>query len=174
MVPARLFWLPLAITLAAFPAAGADEHGSTPDAAELDLSQHVPGAAALEGRIIAPCCWNQTIDIHGSPASTALRREIRARLLAGESPEAIEKSFVERYGEKILATPQGSRLGKTGVLLAMVMGAAGVGAIALLRRWQRRSGVEGGKTATAGAAAPEGGGRDALDDRLDAELSRLE
>lgn len=162
-----LLWLPLAVALAAGSAHAAEGHGTDPAAAELDLTKHVPGATALEGRIIAPCCWTQTIDIHGSPASTELRQEIRARLSKGETPSAIEQSLVERYGAKILATPQGSRLGKTGVFLAMAMGAAGVGAVMLLRRWQRRS-------AGAGASSREPKTRDALDERLDAELSRLE
>lgn len=161
-----LLWLPLATALAVSSAYAAEDHGA-PQSAELDLTKHVPGAAALEGRIIAPCCWTQTIDIHGSPASTALRQEIRARLAKGEDARAIEESLVERYGAKVLATPQGSRLGKTGVFLAMAMGAAGVGAVMLLRRWQRRSG-----SGTAPARSPNT--RDALDERLDAELSRLE
>jgi cytochrome c-type biogenesis protein CcmH len=164
--------LSLAAVLAAAPAFADGEHGAgDPAAGELDFNKYVPGAAALEGRIIAPCCWNQTIDIHGSPSSTDLRREIRDRLTNGESADAIERSLVERYGPKILATPQGSRLGKTGVLLAMILGAAGVGAVVLLRRWQRRS----DEAQPEGDAKPNGSGRrDALDDRLDAELSRLE
>ncbi len=169
----RLAWLSLVAVLAASPAFAADDgHGHAPSAEDVDFNAYVPGASALEGRIIAPCCWTQTIDIHGSPASTDLRREIRARLSAGESAEVIERSLVERYGPKILATPQGSRLGKTGVLLAMVMGAAGVGAVALLRRWQRRSGEDQKPEPTEGKADPDR--RDVLDERLDAELSRLE
>lgn len=174
-----LVWAPLAAALVVFPARADEAHGHVANSEELDLAEHVPGAETLEGRIIAPCCWTQTIDIHGSPASTELRREIRARLKAGESVAAIEQSLVQRYkgacAERkqpetcILATTEGSGLGKTGVLLAMAMGAAGVGAVALLRRWQRR-----------GASDPEQKNKDnperpdALDERLDAELSRLE
>lgn len=163
-----LLWLPLAAVLAVSSAQAAEGHGASAESAELDLTKHVPGAAALEGRIIAPCCWTQTIDIHGSPASTALRQEIRTRLAKGEDARAIEQSLVDRYGAKVLATPQGSRLGKTGVLLAMAMGAAGVGAVMLLRRWQRRSG-----SGTQPSSRSQNT-RDALDERLDAELSRLE
>ena len=173
-----LVWAPLAAVLLVFPAWAEDGHGHPASASEgLDLTEHVPGAAALEGRIIAPCCWTQTIDIHGSPASTELRREIRARLKAGESVEAVESSLVERYAATcverdkprtcILATTQDSGLGKTGVLLAIAMGAAGVGAVGLLRRWQRRGATE----AEQPKDLPE---RNALDERLDAELSRLE
>ena len=131
--------------------------------------EHVKGATELEGRIIAPCCWNQTIDIHGSELSTQLRREIRERLKKGESPEAIEASFVERYGQKVVAVKAGSRLGSTAVLLAMGMGAAGVFAFSLMRRWRDRSGPtkpeKKGQTASSNAA---------LDARVDAELAALD
>jgi len=142
-----------------------------PSAAASAPVGHVPGAAALEGRIIAPCCWNQTIDIHGSEVSNALRREIRARLAAGESAEAIERSLVERYGERVIAVPRGSRLGSTGVLLALGMGVAGVGAILLLRRWRDRSQRPSN---TAAPEAPEAPANPALDARLDAELAALD
>jgi cytochrome c-type biogenesis protein CcmH len=164
--------LTLAVVLAAAPAFAAQDHGATGEHGDLETNEFVPGAAALEGKIIAPCCWNQTIDIHGSPASSALRREIRSRLKAGETPAAIEGSIVGRYGTKILAVQEGSRLGKTGVFLAIAMGAAGVGAIAMLRRWQRRSiERETDSTREGDKGAPS---RDAMDERLDAELSRLE
>src|SRR5262245_9645491 len=55
-----------------------------------DLSDYVPGAARLEGRLLAPCCWIQTLDVHGSEVAVGLRTEIRHRLRAGESAGAIE------------------------------------------------------------------------------------
>lgn len=171
MLP-RFSWLLLAVALTAPDALAAEDHGSSEAVTDLNLNEHVPGAAALEGKIIAPCCWNQTIDIHGSPSSASLRREIRSRLKGGESSAAIEASIVERYGPKILAVPEGSRLGKTGVLLAIAMGAAGVGAAAMLRRWQKRSSV--GKSGDSTKPQDGTNSRDAMDDRLDAELSRLE
>jgi cytochrome c-type biogenesis protein CcmH len=160
-----LLALPLFATA---PRALADTHHELPqDGISFD---HVPGAAALEGKIIAPCCWNQTIDIHGSEVSTQLRVEIRNRLKAGETTEAIEASLVQRYGQKVIAVPQGSQLGTTGVMLAIAMGAAGVFAFSLLRRWRDRVAPpppkrEGEEPA---AATP------ALDRRLDAELAALD
>jgi cytochrome c-type biogenesis protein CcmH len=160
-----LLALPL---FSAAPAVRADTHHELPQ--EGVSFDHVPGAAALEGKIIAPCCWNQTIDIHGSEVSTQLRVEIRNRLKTGETPDAIEASLIQRYGQKIIAVPEGSRLGTTGVLLAIVMGAAGVFAFSLLRRWRDRVAPpppkrEGEEPA---AATP------ALDSRLDAELAALD
>jgi len=61
-------------------------------------------AVDLERRLIAPCCWRETLDVHTSPTATELRHEIRSRLQAGESSLAIEKSLVARYGPKLRAT----------------------------------------------------------------------
>lgn len=152
---------------AADPAQG---HAATLPTSSEDLTTYVPGAAELEGKVIAPCCMTQTIDIHGSPVSTELRREIRARLRAGETPQTIERSFIDRYGEKIIAVPKGSRLGTTGLFLMLGMATAGVGAFSLLRRWQRRSGPRSREEAAA-KSAPS---REVPDERLDAELSRLD
>ena len=159
--------LTFCVLLGLSPLSGAaEDHGA---AGEEELTfEHVPGATALEGRIIAPCCWNQTIDIHGSPASTALRAEIRRRLKSGETAETIEASLVARYGERIIAVPRGSRLGSTGVLLAIAMGAAGVFAFALLRRWRDR-GAEPPKRDGDGVKSDQ-----ALDARVDAELAALD
>lgn len=164
-----------ALALPGVAAADAEhpEHVPASEAGE-DLQEYVEGASRLEGRIIAPCCWNQTIDIHGSEPAYQLRREIRRRLKAGESAEAIEASFVKRYGQKILAVPDTSPLGSMATVMAMGFGAAGVGAYFMLKRWTRV-----GKTAAPAAAdkkpeveagAPK---RDALDERLDRELSEI-
>lgn len=135
-----------------------------------DLQSYVPGASRLEGRIMAPCCWNQTIDIHGSEPSYELRREIRRRLKAGETAEAIEASFVQRYGARILAVPDSSPLGGVATLLALTFGGVGVAGYFMLKRWSRRgkppAGPKGGEPTPAAK-------RDAMDDRLDRELSEI-
>src|SRR3954469_16801607 len=98
--PRRMAWLLLgALSVLPAVAVAADQESSTNQTGE-DMDAYVEGAARLEGRIMAPCCWMQTIDIHGSPIAEELRSEIRKRLRAGESPDAIEASFVQRYGEK--------------------------------------------------------------------------
>jgi cytochrome c-type biogenesis protein CcmH len=164
-----------ALTLPAAAFASADaEHPEHVPASQVgeDLQEYVEGASRLEGRIIAPCCWNQTIDIHGSEPSYQLRREIRRRLKAGESAEAIEASFVKRYGAKILAVPDSSPLGNLATLLALGFGGAGIAGYFMLKRWSR---VGKGATAKkpAGAAGETAAQRDALDERLDRELSEI-
>jgi cytochrome c-type biogenesis protein CcmH len=155
----------------AAPWARADgAHGtSTEDPTKYaeELQGYVPGASALEGRIIAPCCWTQTIDIHGSPQSNDLRREIRKRLLAGESADAIESSFVARFGPKVLAVPPGSPLKTFATVLVLTMAAAGAAGFFMLKRWRARG--------VAAAGVPNHVAKDAqLDARLDDELRALD
>jgi len=167
----------LAVSLAlALPAslalADGDPEAPPDDAAKYaeELQGYVPGASALEGRIMAPCCWAQTIDIHGSEIANDLRREIRKRLRGGESADAIEASLVNRYGTKILAVPPGSPLKTLATLLALGMGGAGAAAFVMLRRWRERTPTP----APAGGAPLKAAGDAQLDARLDAELRALD
>ncbi|MBK7582745.1 MAG: cytochrome c-type biogenesis protein CcmH [Myxococcales bacterium] len=163
----------LALALAATSAfAAADEEHES--AAQSDFSAPVEGAAALEGRILGPCCWTQTLDIHGSPISNDLRRELRRRLLAGESADAIQADFVRRYGERILAVPPGNPLKDVGVLLSLAFGAAGIGAGAMLLRWRRRAQADQANRLDEDAGAgKKPRKRDAYDDQIDSELEKL-
>ena len=78
--------------------------GAAASGAPLLDASITSAAVDLERRLIAPCCWRETLDIHTSPTATELRREIRTRLQAGESSITIEKSLVDRYGPKLRAT----------------------------------------------------------------------
>src|SRR5450432_1715942 len=99
----------LASALGVFLALGAAARAAAPnevapqDDYGADIQGDVPGASAIEGRLMAPCCWTQTIDIHDSEIALSMRHEIRRRLRNGESADAIQASFVERYGPKIMA-----------------------------------------------------------------------
>jgi cytochrome c-type biogenesis protein CcmH len=168
LVAAALVVLPSAALAQSDPEAPPDDAAKYAE----ELQGYVPGASALEGRIMAPCCWTQTIDIHGSEIANDLRREIRKRLRAGESADAIQASLVERYGERILAVPPGSPLKSFATLLALGMLGAGAGSLVMLKRWRRRS-ASAAAPAGAGAGAPKAGD-DALDARLDAELRALD
>jgi cytochrome c-type biogenesis protein CcmH len=167
-------WLFGLLTVAALflslPAAASDDHAKAAPATEMD--EAVPGAVALEGRIMAPCCWTQTIDIHGSESANDLRREIRQRLKAGESTDAIQADLVKRYGERILAVPPGNPLKDVGVLLSLAFGLAGIGAGALLVRWRKRSLAARAEELDRDKGKKKSK-RDEWDDQIDAELEKL-
>lgn len=149
-------------------ALGEDHTETAPDEA---FTEYVPGAARLEGRLLAPCCWDssrQTLDIHGSPIANELRREIRRRLKTGEAPDSVEADLVKRYTTKILAAPADSPIAHLGTLLSFgLVGAGGLAAV-LVARWRRRS----PENKSEGGKAPSS--RDEWDERLDAELRETE
>ena len=124
---------------------------------------------ALQGRLMAPCCWTQTLDVHESEISTQLRAEIHNRLARGESAAAIEDDFAARFGEQIRAVPKGrDPLRRVPLLVGGAMLLSAVGLFWVLRRWARR-GDEGATDVEPAAAA-----RDEYDARLDDELRRLD
>ncbi|MBK8256933.1 MAG: cytochrome c-type biogenesis protein CcmH [Polyangiaceae bacterium] len=130
------------------------------------------GEAALLGRLVAPCCWTQTLDVHAGPQADALRAEVRARLVAGESAHAIETDLVARYGSRILAEPPGQPLPWVGVGFGVLSLAAAGALVIAIRRWTRRSDPA---LAPGGAALPTSPSqRDADDERLDEELRLLD
>jgi len=127
-----------------------------------------PGEAALDGRLIAPCCWNQTLDIHESEIASSLRAEVHARLVAGESSTAIEDDLARRFGERIRAVPRGRDargdlsigLGIAGLLAAGVL-------VQMVRGWARRMPPPLVPASTAVVNTEE-------DERLDEELRALD
>jgi cytochrome c-type biogenesis protein CcmH len=138
-VLSRVAWSAVArllLVLACWFAAGPARADATasPDQAPA------PGEVTLERRLLAPCCWNQTLDIHESDLAASLRHEIRARLRAGEPQSVIEDDLAARYGERIRAVERGHDPGGAMPFLvgfsALVTGA---GLVALLRRWRRVS-----------------------------------
>jgi len=129
-----------------------------------------PGAAALESRLYAPCCYNGTLDSHESELARELRKEISGRLAQGEAAEAIQADFVARYGDRVLAARSDKPIRTLGLLLVGLMVASGLGLGLAFRRWTVRPG-----NAASAPQAPVGPRRrDALDDRLDAELAELD
>jgi cytochrome c-type biogenesis protein CcmH len=159
--------LSLATSAATTARADAPRHvDATPDES---FNEYVPGAARLEGRLLAPCCWDasrQTLDIHGSPIANELRREIRHRLKAGETPDAVEADLVRRYTTKILAVPPDSPLPRVGTILSIGLLGAGALAARMVLRWKRQA--QQGRSLEPKTAS--GAPADEWDARLDAEL----
>ena len=60
----------------------------------------------IAGKLIAPCCWKQTVDVHHSAASDKIKAEIRDALQKGQKEEQIIDRFVAEYGERIRAIPK--------------------------------------------------------------------
>lgn len=98
-------------------------------------------AAHISSEVRCPTCEGLSAAESETPASVAIREEIRRRIDAGESDDEVRSFLVGRYGRDILLRP-----GATGVaalvwalpVVAMVCALAGL-AFAF-RRWRMRSG----------------------------------
>ena len=128
------------------------------------------GPIAIETRLLAPCCWNGTLDTHDSDLARTLRTEIETRVAHGEPGAQIEADLVDRYGTKMRALPHED------ALKMMLAGAAllvlGVGAFLFsrVRKWRREG--EASQPVDAPRASPVMA--DAYDARIDAELADVE
>lgn len=155
-------WVILVASLVVFgPIAAAQTPGETSE---------VQGARAIESRLLAPCCWNGTLDAHESPLADTLRAEIRARLRRGESGASIEADLVARYGDRVRAVP---RDGDTRPIVPVVVGLAMLVSVAMLARFVRRR-TRREEPAGPAAALESKAPRDDYDARLDEELARLD
>ena len=88
------------------------------------------------------CVVCQNLSVADSPSEMAgqMRAIIRERLAAGESPDAVQRYFVQRYGEWILLSPPRRGFNLLVWLLPLVAVAAGLAIVALLiARWTRRA-----------------------------------
>ncbi len=137
--------------------------GAKDSSAELERK-----VRTLEHRLLAPCCYQQTLDIHSSELTTQVRHEIQTRLERGESLEAVEHDLVARYGERIIAVPRASPL--EGVAVFVVL-AAVLAAFTLwwrARRWVHKTNV------VAPPASAPAGERDEYDRALDQAIESLD
>ena len=124
-------------------------------------------ARDLERRILAPCCFHQTLEDHESEIARALRAEIEVRTAAGEPSRAIEDDLARRHGDGIRAMPRDwDPRTPIGVGLAVVLSAS----VLVIVLWLR------GRPTDRAAATRERGDPADLDyqDRLDDELVELD
>jgi len=63
--------------------------------------------ATLEDRLMAPCCYSQTIRVHMSTEAAQMRDEVTNMVLAGKSEKEIVNYYRAKYGETILVVPDG-------------------------------------------------------------------
>ncbi|MFQ5822960.1 MAG: cytochrome c-type biogenesis protein CcmH [bacterium] len=98
---------------------------------ETDIEKQQALQAELEHSLVAPCCWNMTVDQHESSASHEVRDKISTLIKQGKTKNEILQAMVAQYGERILASPsQNTILGKLAywlIPLAIVLGIIVVG-----------------------------------------------
>lgn len=78
-------------------------------------------AREIDAALIAPCCFGQQVSVHQSAAADEVRRDVRARLAAGETRQQVLDAYVAQYGPRILAEPPASGFGRTLYIAPFVM-----------------------------------------------------
>ncbi|HTT19983.1 MAG TPA: cytochrome c-type biogenesis protein CcmH [Candidatus Sulfotelmatobacter sp.] len=61
----------------------------------------------VEERLLAPCCYRQSIALHGSDIAEQMREEVTDMVAEGESEEEIVRHYRSLYGDSILIVPDG-------------------------------------------------------------------
>lgn len=89
--------------LAAAPAVLAQDGGDVVPPGEGVTDDEVN---AIAEQLYCPVCDNIPLDVCGTPACADWRDEIRVMLVEGRSEDEIKTYFVDRYGRRVLATPQ--------------------------------------------------------------------
>ena len=141
--------------------------GGSSSAADLEQE-----ARAIEAMLIAPCCFSQQVSVHQSPAADEVRRDVRARLAAGETREQILDAYVSRYGKRILAEPPAVGLDLVLYVTPFVMILASLGLVSVVvRRFTRSSASTRPASSNDGAAVAADASVAA---RLDDELRDLD
>jgi len=98
---------------------------------------------AVAARMYCPSCQGVPLDDCGTQVCAEWRQEIRQQLEAGRTEDEIIASFVERYGERIVGTPQNPTLRAFSLITPYIVGAVVllVGAWTLVRWWTKRHSV---------------------------------
>lgn len=129
--------LALLLALLALPLAAQDTMPPAPYAYnQLDDPRLEAEATDLMRTLRCLKCQSQSIADSDAPMAGDMRHQVRTRILAGESPEAIRAWLIKRYGDYVSYEPEVSAttwpLFAIPVLLILIVGAV------LLRRLGKR------------------------------------
>jgi len=110
----------------------------------------------LEDKLMAPCCYSQTIRVHMSAEAEQMREEVTGMVLAGQSEQEIIQYYKAKYGETILVVPDGMAGHLVfGIPISVALSAFGLLAFGIRRTVRRRT-VQASATRTidAGTVSP--------------------
>lgn len=110
----------------------------------LAMAQTTPRERALQEKLVAACCWNESIAFHRSETAAEMRAELKNMIDAGLSDQVILQRFQEKYSSRVLIEPQGSKSLFIYSVPAALTAVSAVGLLWLIRRWVRRAQPGGG------------------------------
>lgn len=108
------------------------------------LAQNAPvtddDVNAIAKRLYCPVCENIPLDTCNTPACVQWRGEIRTQLEQGSTPEQVVTDFVQRFGERVVGTPQDPMLRALSLVTPWILAAiALVVAGITFNRWRKRA-----------------------------------
>lgn len=103
---------------------------------QLDDPRQEEKAQALMETLRCLKCQSQSIADSDAPMAGDMRHQVRIRIAAGESPEAIRQWLVARYGDYVSYAPTVNA--RTWPLFALPLVFIFMAAAILLRRYRRR------------------------------------
>ncbi len=93
--------------------------------------------------LYCPVCPNETLDACQTQACIQWRSEIHDQLAAGQSEKEIIDSFVRRYGQRVIGTPDDPALRTLSLATPFVIaGLALIVGVFTFTRWRRRPQLE--------------------------------
>jgi len=146
LVSAAVVWL----SVAAVPAVAQTGPDSATAALDPSLEAKVREVASS---LRCPVCQNLSIEDSPSLLAQDMKREVRQRLAAGETPGDIRRYFVSRYGEWVLTKPRAAGVNLSVWLLPLVALVGGAVVVwSAVRRWVRQG--DAARVVAAPAAVP--------------------
>jgi cytochrome c-type biogenesis protein CcmH/NrfF len=92
---------------------------------------------------IAPCCWQENLAEHHSPAAEQLRARIDGMVVEGRSDYEIKQTLIVEFGPRILALPEGAPRAWL-FWTPFAVGIAGLGAVVMvLKRLRSHPNIPG-------------------------------
>ncbi len=133
--------------------------------AQENLTVTMDQVNAIAKKLYCPVCPNETLDACQTQACAQWRSEIGDQLAAGQSEQQIVDSFVRRYGQRVIGTPDDPALRALSLATPFVIAgiALAVGVFTFMR-WRSRPRPE--PTPAAGSPPLDDSYRDALEQDL--------
>ncbi len=129
---------------------------------------------AIAKKLMAPCCWSETADIHQSQAAEEVRAQIRSALARGYTEKQILQAFEQAYGERILARPHARGFNLlVWILPGVLLVFAGWGAGKYIQRSRAKQPPSRPKPARK-AGGKKGSPQDSYEARVEQELKELD
>ncbi len=109
---------------------------------------------AVAKEMYCPVCENIPLDVCPTDACQQWREEIGVQLEAGKTPAEIKSSFVARYGDRVVGTPEDPTLRALSLVIPPVIAVIALLVAAwVVVRWRRNRRMTGQLVTPAGTSA---------------------